>query len=317
MYNFFRSVRVAVGAILLLTALSLLSTLIPQGREAPWYQEHYGPLLGPVITALDFDHYFSSVLFVAPAAVLAVSLCVCTVDRTARRFRTKAQKRFGPDIVHVALLVLIAGAIATGLGRHERIFFLSQGEQLEVTSHYSIKLLSFEYLRYENGMPKAWISTVDVLRDGVPEIAAFPIRVNHPLRLGGVSIYQASWDNQSTFLFRDASGGQTSARIGDAFRDGDTLWYLVDVVGEGTTTAALLQQYRGTAMVSERKLAVMESLGHYTLVDITPRMATGLQAVNDPGFPVVIIGVALLAVGLALTLVQSRADAARESSPES
>jgi hypothetical protein len=312
LYSFFKSVRLAVVVILLLTVLSLLSTLVPQGREAPWYRGAYGPAFGGLITALDFDHYFSSVLFIAPAFLLALNLGVCTVDRMVRRLRRKAQKRFGPDIVHVALLVLIAGGIATGLGRQEKIFYLSPGEQLNVAGRYTIRLLSFEYLKYENGMPKAWISTVDVLKDGVLQTASFPIRVNHPLRLSGVSIYQASWDNQSTFLFRDSSGNQATAHIGDAFRDGDTLWYLTDTANEGTTAAALLQQYRGTKLVSERKLAISESFGQYTLTGITPKMATGLQAVKDPGFVVVIVAVVLLAAGLILTFVQGRIAGAAE-----
>ena len=306
-YRFFKSVRLAVVVILLLTGLSLLSTLIPQGQEASWYRETYGAALGALIGALDFDHYFSSVLFIAPAFMLALNLGVCTVDRMVRRLRAKAQRRFGPDMVHVALLVLIAGGIATGLGRHERTFYLSQGEQFEVNSHYTIKLLSFEYQKYENGMPKAWISTVDVLKDGVVQAAGFPIRVNHPLRLGGLSIYQATWDNQSTFLFRDLSGNQAVAHVGDAFREGDTLWYLTDTSGEGADLAAVLRQYRGTKFIVEHRLPVKESLGQYTLVGITPKMATGLQAVSDPGFVVVIIAVALLAIGLTLTFVQGRA----------
>jgi len=307
LYRFLKSVRLAVVVILLLTGLSLLSTLVPQGREAAWYLQTYGPALGALILALDFDHYFSSVLFVAPAFILALNLGVCTVDRLARRLHAKAEKRFGPDLVHVALLVLIAGAVATGLGRQEKFFSLSEGEQLPVNSHYTIKLLSFEYQKYQNGMPKAWISTVEVRKDGILQAASVPIRVNHPLRLGGLSLYQASWDNRSTFLFRDQSGAQAVARVGDAFRDGDTLWYLTDTTGVGAGLAAVLQQYRGTKLVSERKLAVSESLGQYTLAGITPRMATVLQAVNDPGFVVVVVAVVLLAVGLALTFVQGRA----------
>jgi hypothetical protein len=306
LYRFFKSVRLAIVLILLITMLSLLSTLVPQGKEDAFYRAKYSPALYALITTFDFNRYFTSVLFIIPVVMFSLNLAVCAVDRLVRRTRMKAQKRFGPDIVHIALLVLVAGGLVTALARQAKDFSMTQGQEVAVTPHYSIKLLSFEYFTYENGSPRAWISTVDVLRDGVREAAAFPIRVNHPLRLGGVSVYQTTWDNQSSFLFRDKTGAETTARIGQGFQDGDSFWYLADVVEDGGSQKALFQQYKGNDLVSMHKLAVTESLGPYTLVSITKKMLTGLRAVSDPGFATVIVGVVLLAIGLALTFFQNR-----------
>ena len=304
LYRFLKSVRLAIVLILLITALSVLSTLVPQGREPAFYQGRYSPALHALITALGFNRYFSSALFLIPVAVFALNLGVCAVDRVVRRRRMKARRRFGPDIVHVALLVLIAGGLVTALGRREKDFLMAQGQEVDVAPHYSVRLRSFEYLKYQNGSPRAWISTVDVLRDGIPETTAFPIRVNHPLRLKGVSVYQATWEDQSTFLFHDTAGAETTARIGEGFRDADSVWYLAGVVDDAGDTKALLMQYRGNLLVSTRKLAVTESLGQYTLVRVTQQLAAGLRTVSDPGFTTVIVGVALLALGLTLTFVQ-------------
>lgn len=306
LYRLLKSVRLAIAVILLITALSVLSTLVPQGRESAFYRAQYSAALYALVTALGFNRYFSSALFIVPVTLFALNLGVCAVDRVVRRTRMKAQKRFGPDIVHIALLVLIAGGLVTTLGRREKDLLLAQGQEAVVTPHYSIRLLSFEYLRYKSGSPRAWISTVDVLRDGVRETAAFPIRVNHPLRLKGVSVYQATWENQSTFLFRDTTGAETTARIGEGFEDADSVWYVADVVEDGGSQKALLQQYRGNVLVSIRNLAVTESLGQYTLVSIQQKLVTGLRAVRDPGFTTVIIGAVLLALGLVLTFVQNR-----------
>jgi cytochrome c biogenesis protein ResB len=306
LYRFFKSVRLAIVLILLITALSLLSTLVPQGREDAFYQAKYSPSLYALITTLDFNRYFTSVLFIIPVVMFSLNLGICAVDRLVRRTRMKAQRKFGPDIVHIALLVLIAGGLVTAFGRQEKDFSMTQGQEFAVTPHYSIKLLSFEYLRYENGSPRAWISTVDVERDGVLESAGFPIRVNHPLRLRGISVYQTTWENQSTFLFRDRTGAEATARIGQGFEDGDSFWYLADVVEDGGSQKVLFQQYKSNQLISMRKLAVTESLGPYTLLSITQKMVTGLRAVSDPGFVTVIIGVVLLAMGLALTFVQNR-----------
>ncbi len=75
---------------------------------------------------------------------------------------------------------------------------------------------------------------------------------------------------------------------------------------DGGAQKALFQEYKGNDLVSMRKLAVSESLGPYTLLGITQKMATGLRSVSDPGFATVIVGVVLLALGLALTFVQHR-----------
>jgi len=246
------------------------------------------------------------VLFVVPVALFAVNLGVCAVDRMVRRGRTKAGKKYGPDIVHVALLVLVAGGLVTALARRESDFAMAPGEEIAVTPRCSIRLLSFEYLTYSNGMPRAWISTVDVMREGMLETGAFPIRVNHPLRVDGVSVYQATWENRSTFRFRGDTGVETTVPVGGVFQDHDSLWYLADAVVEGGAWKAVLQEYRGRKLVSTRTLAVTESLGPYTLVGVTQKLVTGLSVVRDPGFALVIAAVALLGAGLALTFIQNR-----------
>lgn len=306
LYRFFKSTRLAIVLILLITLLSLLSTLVPQGREDAFYKEKYSPALYGLITTLDFNRFFKSVLFIVPVAMFTLSLGVCAVDRLVRQSRSKAKMKFGPDIVHLALLMLIAGGLVTALGRQEKDISMSQGEEAAVSSHYSIKLLSFEFLKYENGSPKAWISTVDVYRDGVLESTGFPIKVNHPLRLKGVSVYQTTYENQATFRLRDTTGAEVTARIGQGFEYEGSFWYLADVIEDGGAQKALFQQYKDDDLISMKKLALNESLGPYTLLGINQRMTTGLRTVNDPGFAPVLIAVILLALGLALTFLQKK-----------
>jgi hypothetical protein len=315
--RFLKSTRLAIVLILVITLLSLLSTLVPQGREEAFYQAKYSPALSALITTLDFNWFFGgrttggdyrppAFLFLAPVALFALSLGVCTVDRLVRQSRSKGKKQYGPDIVHIALLVLIAGGLVTALGRQEKDISMSQGEDAAVSAHYSIKLRSFEFLKYENGSPKAWISTVDVYHDGALEKSGFAIKVNHPLRLSGVSVYQTSYDNQAAFRLRDTSGAEVTAHIGQGFEYGGSFWYLADVVQEGSAQMALFQEYKGNDIVSMKKLSLNETLGPYTLLSITQRITTGLRAVDDPGFATVLVAVVLLALGLALTFLQKK-----------
>jgi len=306
LYRLLKSVRLGIALILVITALSLLSTLVPQGRERTYYQERYPPALYTVIMTIGFTTYFSSLLFVIPVLLFTLNLGICTVDRMVRQARKKADRRYGPDIVHVALLVLAAGGLVTALARRESDFVMAPGEEVAVTPRSTIRLRSFEYLTYSSGMPRAWISTVDVMRDGALETSAFPIRVNHPLRVDGVSVYQFTWENRSTFRFRDRTGAETTVPVGGIFEDRDSLWYFADAVVDGGVWKALLQQYRGRKLISTRTLAVAESLGGYTLLGVTQKLVTGLRVVRDPGFALVIVGVVLLGAGLALTFIQNR-----------
>ena len=138
LYRFFKSVRLAIVLILVITALSLLSTLVPQGRENAFYQQTYSPVLYGLITTLDFNRFFSSLLFLITVAMFTLNLAVCAVDRLVRRTRAKAAKKFGPDIVHLALLVLIAGGLVTTFARQEKDFSMSQGQEIPLTSRYTI-----------------------------------------------------------------------------------------------------------------------------------------------------------------------------------
>jgi len=306
LYRFLKSIRLAVVLILLITVLSLLSTLVPQGRDDAFYQSNYPVATYRLVTLLRFERFFSSALFLIPAALFTVNLGVCAVDRFLRRARSSAAKRYGPDLVHIGLLVLIAAGLVTALARQEKDFTMAAGEQVKLTKNYSITLESFEFLKYENGSPKAWISTVNVLHDGKEEGSPFAIKVNHPLRLRGVSVYQTSWANEGTLSLKDKAGSEVTARTGQGFEDGDSFWYFADVVEDGGVREALLQEYQGQDLVSMRKVGLAGSVGPYTVAKIESRLVTGLRAVNDPGFIALVAAVILIAAGLALTFIQKK-----------
>ena len=301
-YRFFTSVRLAVVLILAITALSLLATLVPQGRESAYYQAHFSHPAYRLISWFQFDRFFSSPLFLVSVAFFTINLGVCAIDRFVRRARTKATNRFGPDLIHIGLLVLIAGGLITALNRQEKDYTMAPGAQVTLNRSYALHLQSFEFLKYENGSPKAWISTVSVLKDGKTEIASFPIEVNHPLRLKGVTVFQTSWTSEATLSRGD--GSEVTAQAGQGFPDGDSFWYFADVVKDGDVQKALFQEFQGHAIVSMRKLAPADTVGPYTILEI--RQSTVLRAVNDPGFLPVIIALVIVAAGLALTFLQKR-----------
>lgn len=306
LYRFFRSVRLAVALLLGITVLSMLSTMVPQGQPESWYRDSYAQGLAAVVLATNFDNFFSSVFFLVPTALFVVNLATCTVYRLVSRARTGAPSRHGPDLVHVALLVLAIGGITTALTRRERYFTLGAGDIVEINGRYRIELLDFRLQTYESGRPRDWISTVRVFRDGETLLEEYGIEVNRPLRLGLLRIYQTSFDTEGVVRLTDSEGRVHELTRGKGVPVGtDTLRYLVafEASTPGVYTA-VFRDVRGETVAAVSRATAGDTVGAYTIQEIEARELTGLTAGRDPGYIPVLIALVLGCVGLALTFIQ-------------
>ena len=103
---------------------------------------------------------------------------------------------FGSDIVHLGILVIIAGGIISGIGGFRRNMTFSEGRILDVPrAEFKLKLDKFETEYYPNGGVKDWKSTLTVLEND-ESVLTKTIEVNHPLSYNGYVFYQSSygWD---------------------------------------------------------------------------------------------------------------------------
>jgi cytochrome c biogenesis protein ResB len=306
--NVFKSVRLALVLILVIVVLALLATLVPQGRSDAWYQERYSPAVYRLVSFMDLGNFFTSALFLIPVVLFTLNLAVCAADRLARRARVRAPLRIGPDLVHIGLLVLIAAGLVTALGRQEKMWALGVGDDAAIDSRYSLHLLSFQFLKYDSGAPKEWISTVSVEQEGRRVIDSFPIEVNKPLRLHGVSVYQASWETEGTLALRTSEGGKETATTGEGFPDGDSFWYFAEVTPDGTQWKAVFQEIKGHRVVSTRTLSPGDGIGPFVVEGVSARQVTGLKAVKDPGIVPFLVALAIVLAGLCVTFIQKRGD---------
>jgi cytochrome c biogenesis protein len=304
LYRFFRSVRLAVVLLLVLTALSLLATPIPQGREPAFYFHTYPPRLAQLITSLGYSNFFKSWLFLAPCLLFFVNLAVCAVDRIVVRLRRKARRRYGPDLVHIGLLLLIVGALLSAMRRQEGTFYLGKGDSIDLPMGYRLKLLEYVDRRYEDGRPRDWISTVQAARGGRVLADSYAIEVNRPLRLRGLRIYQASFQREDTAMLRDPDGQLVPIHGGEAFRWEKSVLVFAAIDGE----LAVFERYENHAKVEELWRAVSQFIGPYTITELSTRELTGLKAVKDPGFGLVVAALLVVAVGLAFTFTQKSKD---------
>ncbi len=128
----------------------------------------------------------------------------------ANRAVLHARKRrlgyFGSDIVHLGLLVILAGGFTSGLGGRRAEIGLLEGEAADVpNASFRVRLDKFETEYYPKGGVKDWKSTLTVLENGAPVLTRV-VEVNHPLTYRGVSFYQASygWDWQRSSVELEA-----------------------------------------------------------------------------------------------------------------
>lgn len=103
---------------------------------------------------------------------------------------------FGSDIVHLGLLIILAGGIISGLAGSRGNLTLSENQTLPVPgADFSIRLDKFITEYYPDGNIKDWKSRLTVI-DGSQELFQKTIEVNHPLSHRGFVFYQSGygWD---------------------------------------------------------------------------------------------------------------------------
>jgi hypothetical protein len=300
-----KSMRLAIGLISYFAIACLLATLVPQGLQESVYFEAYPKFLALLIVRSGFSRFFSSFLFIMPSFLFFANLGTCAVARFIRELRKKDRRRHGPDILHLGLLLLLAGAVLSFSGRRSGFVLLGVGDTAGLPDGRALKLTAFDSTRYEDGRPKDWVSTVTLLAGDDAAIESFPIRVNHPLKLGGLSIYQSSHSTVSVLELRDPAGDLVSVAQGDeAEAAGARISFMAADDGEGRLVLRVADG-EGSRILRAR---LGESAGPFALVAMRDRELTGLEAVSDPGYGLVLAALALSAIGVAMTFIQKLGD---------
>ncbi len=303
-----KSVRLAVGLLLYLTVFGGLATLVPQGMDTPFYEGHYSRLLAALILQTRFDRFFSSIMFLLPALLFFVNLSLCTFDRFRRELRKRrAPRNFGPDILHLGLMILTIGAVVSFSGRQEGFVEMAVGDKVELPDGYLMTLKDFTYITYPDGRPKDWISRVDVSRNGETVREGYEIRVNNPLPVGGLKIYQVSHSAHIQAVLADREGKTFSLAQGQRLKLGDTTFFFMAVEGEGPAAKAVLHA-SSPAGTTVTRAGAGTRVGDAEVRDLRTIDITGLEAVSDPGNIPVFVSFVLIIFGLVLTFYRKMRD---------
>jgi len=245
---------------------------------------------------------------------------------------------FGVYVVHLGVLMIIAGAVIGSMFGFKADINLSEGEetgmvQLEKGGEehqldFSIRCDKFLVEFYDSGAPKTFQSDLSFIRNG-QVIRQGSVLVNHPLTFEGLRFYQASYG------VSEKSGARlTYANAGVEGREIS--------VGQGDTFDLPAQKAKATVLRVEEdmmqfgpavKLDIKTDNGHiqfwvfqhiqqiadvnpglfssvplfnpglfkplvFSLKGIERKYYTGLQVVRDPGVPFVLAGGLMLIAGM-------------------
>lgn len=116
--------------------------------------------------------------------------------------RKKSLGRFGAEVVHAGLLIILAGGIISGIFGFSTNLVLSENETVSVPhSEFDVRLDSFHTEFYPDGSPKDWKSAISIYKEDKKQTQK-TIEVNHPLSYQGFLFYQSGygWDWERSFF---------------------------------------------------------------------------------------------------------------------
>jgi cytochrome c biogenesis protein len=203
----------SVWYIALLAFFSLNLVVCTLARLSPKLRRALRPRFESEVRHLQAMRLKDRLKLAAPLA-RARALTAAELGRRRYRFQEKeaagrvlvsARKRvlgfFGSDVVHLGLLVILAGGIVSGLSGRRANLTLVENQTLPVPgATFSLRLDKFTTEFYPNGSVRDWKSRLSVIEAGRPALER-TIEVNHPLAYRGYTFYQSGygwdWDNPS------------------------------------------------------------------------------------------------------------------------
>jgi cytochrome c biogenesis protein len=258
------SIRLTVFLLLILAAVAVIGTVVPQNQPPNQYFSRFGEVWGELLWRGGFTQVYFSPWFLGPISLLAVNILACVVHglpqavkrawqpltvATALTLPERGQitwpggvdphplvsaalgrelghcrketlpdqeiyllergrfRPVGPYLIHVALLLILAGGLIGKFWGVDGSLAIAQGEvagafqvgpRVEKPLNFQMRLDNFQVSYYEpGGSPKEFRSDLTFIQDG-REVSRATCRVNEPVTFGGLTFYQSSYGTQAT-----------------------------------------------------------------------------------------------------------------------
>lgn len=293
--------RLAIGLISYLAITCILATLVPQGLSDDAYRAMYPKIIALLVVQTGFGAFFGSILFVIPAFLFFANLSACTVKRLLRELKKKAGRRHGPDVLHLGLVLLVIGSIWSFSGHQQGAITLAPGDGVKLPDGSVLHLDDFRFERYPDGRPRDWVSVVTLTKDGKELKSGVELRVNKPLRHGGLTFYQASYEEVPGLALVDLTGAEIVLAQGEERIIGDMAYFFMAPDTDGVRAVVRVGSGPDGRTL---KLGPGEAAGNLRVTGLRAQLATGIEAASDPGFPLVLVALVLIALGTTWTFAQ-------------
>jgi cytochrome c biogenesis protein len=251
--------------------------------------------------------------------------------------RKKTLGLFGSDVVHLGLLIILAGGIISGLGGFSTDLTLFEGQVLPTPkADFQVRLDKFETEFYPDGSVRDWKSTLTVI-ENEKDLFSKIVEVNHPLSYQGFVFYQNSygwdWKNPSLEIWVKKRSDPSFLRklefkVGQRISiEGEdiqlmALHFLPDFVindkneistrsNEPNNPATFIEGWQGEQRIFSgwifakfpdfaRIHSEKEMDLSFELRDFKSSQFSVIQAAKDPGVNLIWVGCSFLMLGLAL-----------------
>ncbi len=332
------SMRLAIWLLAALGLLTLVGTLLPQlpaamdqAARAVWFElarHKYGSSYG-LLRSLGLFELFRSPALLALLAALLVNATLCTINRLralGRMIRKRRITALGSLITHIASIALLLSlAVSHGYAWQESSVALAAG-QMHTLGHgrdVIIRSDGFNIKCDAHGQPIDYVAQVTVIKGARP-IRSSSVKLNAPLRVGGVGVWLVSYEpavrvqvrsqeGQALTLESD-TGRRSSGQATLSLNSGQALLrvpsmslelHFSRVTGSETDQAFYLQVLRsGTAtpLLAERVQAGQEILIAGVSVILHADRYVIYRLKSDPGAIPALLSALALVVGITLSL---------------
>lgn len=257
--------------------------------------------------------------------------------------------RFGVWIVHISLLLILGGGVYGRLTAFEGTANVPQNGGLATSflqrnpdgtefrhrlvdrsgKPFLVRCNDFRLKEFEPGRPKAFESDLVVFEDlgageAGRELSRATITVNHPLRYGGLTFYQASYQQlddgpRAKIAIRDHATGKSSERMvgaGESIEAAEGLSYqVIDYNPDFANLGPAIQVKRSEDGKTSTFWVFAKDAGFdqrnrddrfsFSFERLSPLYATGLQIARDPSTPFIYAGCFLLFLGIGVAFYTS------------
>jgi len=299
----FSSVQTTIALLGYGICLFIIITLIPQRMDSVYYQTVVPQPLADIILFTGLDNFQTSLLFLVPAILFLIHLIFCYLRRTLRLLKKNKKTSLilhVPDIIHIGVFLICIGGFISLMERYEEHISLSPGESIQLEKNTTLLLKNTYKKTDKKGKIINWVSSFQLENSKDKKIN---VSVNNPKKINQFMIYQTNWEKIAMlFLEENATGRVFSINPNEGFlnQQDERFIYLGKAKTDQPDTAVFLFESKKVRKKMYKKTG--NSIGPFSVVDITMKKRTTITVVKDPGTIYIFIGLIVLSIGSILLI---------------